>query len=239
MSKLSIIIPSYDEYENLTILLPKLKEAISKYFISTETNVFIVDSVVENLKTKKLCESFNFIYVNRVPNNNFGDAIRSGIKFVSSEYSSTEWLIIMDSDNSHNPEMFKEFSEIISTDSADIVIASRYISGGKTENSLLLIFLSKVVNLIYKNIFNFKIYDISNNYRLYKFDILKNIKLVENNFEIVEEILIKIRKNQPNVRIKEVPSTFYKREFGKSKRNLFLFFLTYLNSIYKLKKFEK
>jgi len=96
-----------------------------------------------------------------------------------------------------------------------------------------------VVNLIYRKYFNLTIKDVSNNFRLYRFNLLKDLDLVEKNFEIVEEILIKIVNNNPNVKIAEIPSKFLFRKYGKSKRNLFKFSLTYLRSIFRLKHYTK
>ena len=100
----------------------------------------------------------------------------------------------MDADGSHNSDSFKDFRFQIDTTEPDIVIASRYVIGGKTKNNAVLISLSKLVNIIYRIMFKLPVKDVSNNYRLYKFDFIKDIELVEKNFDIVEEILIKIIK---------------------------------------------
>ncbi|MEK9774511.1 MAG: glycosyl transferase family 2, partial [Candidatus Woesearchaeota archaeon] len=64
---------------------------------------------------------------------------------------------------------------------------------------------------------------------------IQNINLVEKNFDIVEEILIKLVKKNKNLKIIEIPTKFSKRKFGKSKRNLVTFSLTYLKSIMRLR----
>ena len=145
----------------------------------------------------------------------------------------------MDADGSHNSDSFEDFRYQIDTNEPDIVIASRYVIGGETKNNAVLILLSKLVNIFYRILFKLPVKDVSNNYRLYKFDLIKDIELVEKNFDIVEEILIKIIKKQKNIKIIEIPSTFEKRKYGKSKRNLFIFAITYLYSVIRLKKFNK
>ena len=239
MSSIAIVIPSYDEFDNLQYLLPKIKNSIKENFSSHDVEVVIVDGLKKDQKTKFLCENFGFNYLNRDPSNQFGDAIRSGINFVRNSNQSNEWLIIMDSDGSHDPSLFREFNSFINNNEPDIVIASRYVQGGSTENNIVLITLSMIVNLIYKFSFNLRVNDISNNFRLYRFSYLKDIELLEQNFDIVEEILIKILKKFPDLNIIEIPSTFLKRKHGKSKRNLILFSFTYLRSIKRLRKFSK
>lgn len=239
MSEISILIPSFKEYENLKFLLPQIYNSIKKNFTSHKLNVIVVDSIEYDVKTKSLCDKYGFIYINREKTDNFGDAIRTGIEYVNKNFSNSKWLIIMDSDGSHDSNIFFEFSKLINLNKFDLVIASRYIRGGSTENNLILKFLSSVVNLIYRKYFNLNIKDVSNNFRLYRFSLLKDIDLVEENFEVVEEILIKLLKNNPNLRISEIPSKFLNRKYGKSKRNLFRFSITYFKSILRLRRYIK
>ena len=239
MNNLTIIIPAFKELDNLKILIPKIYKNLNDYFKDFNNNLIIVDGIVSDSLTHRLCNEFGSTYINRAPNDTFGDAIRSGIKYVNQHLSKTEWLIIMDADGSHNSDSFKDFRYQIDTNKPDIVIASRYVIGGETKNNGVLILLSKLVNILYRILFKLPVKDVSNNYRLYKFDLIKDIDLVEKNFDIVEEILIKIIKKKKSLNIIEIPSTFEKRQYGKSKRNLFIFAITYLYSIIRLKKFNK
>lgn len=231
---LAILIPSLNEFDNLVHLIPKLKKSINLHFKELKVDVYIVDGITKNVEIHDLCTSNGIKYHNRYPSNSFGDALRSGLKIIGNP----DWLIIMDSDGSHNPETFYEFKQFIISDKFDLIISSRYIEGGETENPKILILLSQIVNMVYRLIFNLNINDVSNNYRLYRFQYLSNIELVESNFEIVEEILIKLKKNYPKIKIKEIPDKFHKRMFGKSKRNLILFTFTFLKSLLKLYKYK-
>ena len=103
-------------------------------------------------------------------------------------------------DGSHDPDFVNNFIQKAEQNpEIGILIASRYIKGGSTENNFLLIFLSRVVNLVYKIIFSLKVNDVSNNFRMYKYEIIEGLKLQENNFEIVEEILIKLNYRNKNL----------------------------------------
>lgn len=239
MNELTVIVPAFKEIDNLKVLIPKIYKNLSNHFKNFNNNLIIVDSIVPDSSTRRICNEFGSTYVNRAPNDTFGDAIRSGISYVQQNFSETKWLIIMDADGSHNPDFFKDFRYQIDRNEPDIVIASRYVTGGETQNNCVLILLSKLVNILYRIIFKLPVKDVSNNYRLYRFELLKDIDLVEKNFDIVEEILIKIIKKNKNIKIIEIPSTFEKRKFGNSKRNLFIFAITYLYSIIRLKKFSK
>lgn len=122
---------------------------------------------------------------------------------------------------------------------ADIVIGSRYCKGGKSNNGIILKFFSKIVNGVYSVAFKLKVKDVSNSFRLYKTEYLKGLALDCNNFDIVEEILVKLNLFNEDLLSQEIPINFLKRNEGKSKRKLFKFIVSYLKTLLKLKKFER
>ena len=75
---------------------------------------------------------------------------------------------------------------------------------------------------------------VSNSFRLYRVEQLKGLVLKCQNFDIVEEILLKLCR-QYDVTILEIPFTFRKRLFGESKRNLVPFILTYVFTLIRLR----
>lgn len=226
IKELSIIIPAYLEEENLKLILPNIISVLKKNNIDFE--VLVVDTEEAKDNTGKVCEENGVLYLNRTGGNNYGDAVRSGIKQATGKY-----IIFMDADGSHDPEFIKNLYD--NKENYDVVVASRYVEGGNTENSKILIFMSFVVNVMYSLVLNIKCKDISNSFKLYISDDLKNLKLKCNNFDIVEEIIFKIKKKKGNLKINEIPFIFKKRMFGNTKRNLFLFILTYFVTLIKLR----
>lgn len=227
---LSIVLPAYEEAENLKILLPQIKENMEKYNIEHE--IIIVDAMQLNDNTREVCEKNNVKYLNRENGDNYGDAIRTGIKNAQNEY-----LLIMDADGSHSPYELKKLIDECSEN--DIVIGSRYIKNGKTENNFILILMSWMVNVAYRLCLKIKVKDISNSLRIYRTQDIKSIELESDNFDIVEEILIKLCFKNKNYKIKEVPITFRKRKEGESKRKLGKFILSYISTMKKLINIKK
>jgi dolichol-phosphate mannosyltransferase len=223
---LTVILPAYLEEENLRILLPRLKSVLNS--IVSKNEILVIDTETALDGTKLVCEEFNAIYINRVGGNFYGDAVKTGIK-----HSVGKKIIFMDADGSHAPEFIKNIYEL--KDQADIVIASRYIKGGFTENSAMLVFMSLVLNVTYALVLNLKVKDVSNSFKLYDADKLRELELVCNNFDIVEEIIYKLSLLNKNLRIIEIPFTFKKRMFGETKRNLIVFMLNYIVTIIKLR----
>lgn len=225
-NKLSIILPSYLEEENLKLLLPMLNVTLSAQEIAYE--IIVVDTVKPLDGTPDVCKRYNSKYINRENDNSFGSAVRTGIRSANGSF-----ILVMDADGSHPPEFIPNMLKYMSD--YDIVIASRYVEGGCTENSKISIVMSKVLNIIYATVLNIKCNDVSNNFKIYKTSLLKGIHLYCNNFDIVEEIIYKICKNNKKIKIKEVPFTFKKRMYGQTKRNLIIFIITFIFTLIKLR----
>jgi len=178
--------------------------------------------------TKEVCEENNVSYIQRTGGNNYGDAIRTGIDRARGEYT-----IFMDADGSHSPEFISKLYNY--KNEYDVVIASRYIDGGSTDNNWLLILMSYITNMTYSVVLNLRYKDISNSFKLYRTSHLKELTLKCKNFDIVEEILYKIKKDHKELKVLEIPYSFKQRLFGHTKRNLLLFILTYIVTIVRLR----
>ena len=221
---LSIMIPAYNEGANLLDLLPKVTAAAGA--LTANFEVLIIDTQTNMDDTAAICQRNNVRHVNRSGGNQYGDAIRTGITQARGEY-----MLCMDADGSHSPDyfalMWKERSQF------DIVIGSRYAPGGHTENPVVLIWMSYIVNLTFRFAFSIRAKDVTNSFRLYRRAVLTPLKLESNDFDILEEILIKAVIPRPPARIGEVPVTFSRRKAGEAKRRLVQFAFGYLKTLRK------
>lgn len=224
--KFSIVMPAYLEEENLRLLLPRIKEAAKE--LKGAHEIIVVDTLSALDATESVCKQNEVRYVKRGPSNVFGDAVRTGIQAAQGE-----WILFMDSDGSHTPHYIPLLAS--HTGEYDIVIASRYIEGGLTENPQSLIWMSRLLNFSYSLILNLKCNDVSNSFKFYRASYLRELTLKADNFDIIEEILFKISRNHPDYKIKEIPFSFKKRMFGETKRNLMLFIFTYLFTMVRLR----
>jgi dolichol-phosphate mannosyltransferase len=223
---LSVAIPAYHEEENLRLLLPRLHKTLNNLNLSYE--ILIVDTITPLDNTFECCKEYNATYIKREGDNTFGSAVRTGIQKANGQY-----LLFMDADGSHSPEFIPKLWQF--REQNDVVIASRYIEGGFTENSKSLILMSRILNIIYAVVLNLKCKDVSNSFKLYRAEQLKHLNLYCQNFDIVEEILFKLTKNFKNLKIKEVPFSFKKRIFGETKRNLVSFIFSFIITLIKLR----
>ncbi|MBV9576515.1 MAG: glycosyltransferase [Gammaproteobacteria bacterium] len=224
----SIILPCYEEAENLRVLLPQIKQVMQK--LSNHFEILVIDKNIFCPLVASLCEKHGAIYFNRHPENDYGDAFRTGVKVSQSEY-----IIFMDSDGSHPPAFLEKMITTQKNNAAaDLVIASRYIKGGASKNNTLLVFMSKLVNLFYSKILHLKCHDVSNSFRLYRKEKLLNIELSCKHFDVIEEVLFKLLRNFPQLRLIEIPFTFQKRLHGTSRRKFIIFLANYFLTLAKL-----
>jgi dolichol-phosphate mannosyltransferase len=228
MPELSIVLPAYQEEENLRLLLPRIHDSLARLGVRGE--IVVVDTMTPLDATADLCRATGARYVPRAGGNTYGDAVRSGIAAVRAPL-----VVFMDADGSHPPEWIEKLHAF--RDSHDVVIASRYVEQGFTENGATLVLMSRVLNWTYAFVLGIRCKDVSNSFRLYHTAQLKALTLRCNNFDIVEEILFKLVRHNRPLQIKEVPSTFKQRMFGKTKRNLLVFMATYIFTLIKLRFF--
>jgi len=228
--ELTVMLPAYNEAATLRELLPEIKAAASALTPSFE--VLILDTQTAMDDTEELCAANGVRHIRRAGGNQYGDAIRTGITEASGRY-----LLCMDADGSHSPSYFA--SMWAKREGHDIVIGSRYVAGGQTENPAILIWMSYAVNLTFRIVFNIHAKDVTNSFRLYRTALLKPMRLQSNDFDILEEILIKAVTPRPPARVCEVPVTFGRRKAGVTKRKLVQFALGYLYTLQKLRRFQQ
>lgn len=229
--KLTVMIPAYGEAENLRLLLPEIEKVTENLAVPSEIIVLDAESPVDD--TQAVCIENQARWIPRTGGNRYGDAIRTGIRTCTGDF-----VITMDADGSHNPQfIYKLWERRLD---ADVVIASRYIPGGVTENPWLLVAMSRLLNIAFKLFVGMPVYDISNSFRLYRGDLLRNIEPKYANFDVLEEILAKIIWGNfiPPAVILEIPFRFEQRKYGKPKRNLLVFTIQFVTALFKLRWFR-
>lgn len=217
--ELSVVLPAYREALALELLLPALKAAVAQLTASHE--ILVVDAQHSLDQTREVCFRNGVSHLFRRHGDFYGDAVRTGIEAARGEY-----ILFMDADGSHNPAHIA--SLWTHRRDFDVVIGSRYMQGGMTENPAILVFMSWIVNAMFRTFCQVPCHDMTNSFRLYHGDRLRAVTLVSKNFDILEELLIKLYSGTPRARLKEVPVVFERRKAGESKRRLLAFAATYL-----------
>lgn len=224
---ISVMLLAYKEEENLRVLFPKLKRELEG--IGEEYELIVVDTKEPLDHTRELCEEVGARYVNQ-EEPGFGGAYRKGI-----QVAEMDKLLALDSDGSHDPmyitDIYHKFME-----GYDVVIGSRYVKGGTTSDAKTSQIMSWMLNTAYRICMGINAKDISTNFRIYHTEQLKQLTLSCTNYDILEEILLKLKLlvGKKEFRIAESPISFNKRLYGESKRRLIPFILSYIQTLFRL-----
>ena len=224
--KLSIIIPCFNEVSTIEDIIVKIniQKDYNKEIIIVDDGS--TDGTLEILKNKLFKHVDHIIYNER--NYGKGYSIRKGIQFASGDV-----LIIQDADLEYDPSDYFKLIEPIRAGYADVVYGSRLTRAKATSivgfpNYIGNILLTFLMNLLFNKIFT----DIATGYKVFKKDVIKNMEIISDGFEIEPEITAKISLNK-GLRIFEVPITINSRGVKEGKKVKWWHFFTYIFSIIK------
>lgn len=235
-SKVSIVIPTYNEKENIEVIMSKINQVFKQNGL--DGNIIVSDDNSPD-GTGKIADELAKIYpvfvIHRIKNKGYGNSIIDGIKAALNIGSGV--VITMDSDLSHNPDVIPEMLKQIYQGS-DVIIGSRRIPGGEIVGwNTWRYFCSKGATIFSRLILGLKSKDITSGYRAYRANVFQKIPLQHiksNGYSFLEEMLYYVEKK--GFKIKEVPIIFIDRQYGKSKlskKEIAKFFMTILRLKYK------
>jgi len=216
-SRVSVIIPSYNESENLKLLLPNILHVLPS------ARIIVVDDSIgeERIHTEHICkrDAARIIYVSRNNKLGRGSAVLKGLK-VALTNNSAQVFIEMDADLAHDPKEIPAL--LLKMNQADMVIGSRYLRGSKIIKwPASRLVQSKIINFLLKYWLGLHISDYTNGFRAYSrkaSEYLTSIRLFEKGFISLSEIAYKLQKK--GFIVAEVPITFTDRKFGKSNADI-------------------
>ena len=236
MKKIAIIIPAYNEHENILILLNKFNKL--KYI----KTIIIIDDSKNDLTKQKIKKSkIKVKYYKRSKKLGRGSAVLFGIKKIIKKLSDDDLIVEMDADLSHNPNEISRNINFFIKNKTDLLISSRYLKDSKIINwSLERKLLSRISNILAKFFLNVPVSDYTNGFRIYNKKsaklILKKCGRIGEGFIILSEILICVHASR--LKINEIKTIFVNRVRGESSVNLRLILNSFIGLIklYLIKK---
>ena len=207
---LAVVIPAWNERENIELLLPALREVIAGLGLTAE--IVVADGGSRDGTAEAAQRRGARVVVQKEPG--YGSALLAGFAATSAPY-----IVTMDADLSHRPVFLEEFWR--RRDEAEVLIASRYVPGGRADMSRFRRLLSHILNFTYSRILSFPLRDLSSGFRMYYRDVLMGLTLVARDFDMLEEILIRVHAE--GWRILEIPFHYMSRGSGSSHVRLFKF----------------
>ncbi len=217
VSKLSIIIPVYNEEKTIHLILDKIKEV--KLINGIKKEVILVDDCSSDQSIQAIED-----YISKNPdfglklhkhefNQGKGGALHTGI-----EVSTGDLLVIQDADLEYDPEEFNDLVKPILDGHADVVYGSRFM-GGKPHR--ILFFWHSIGNgmltLMSNALTNLNLTDMETCYKMFKAEHIKSLNLKEKRFGFEPEVTAKISRIS-GIRIYEIGISYYGRTYEEGKK---------------------
>jgi len=238
--KCYIILPCYNEAKNLRKLVKSIDEALRE---NIQYKIIAVnDGSTDNTKEVllELSSKYPIKLIEHARNMGLAKALETGFQTVLEEIEDVDYVIFMDSDNTHDPKYIPLMTS--AAKNFDVVIGSRYIKNGRQINvPVLRVFMSKAINYLIKFLLKLKIRDFTSGYRCFRASTIKKLhkafggNLIESQgFEVSFEILLKTLACGSS--IGEIPITLdYSLKNGESKMRTFPTILRYMKFILNFK----
>lgn len=213
MKKTVICIPTYNEAQNIQAIVPAIFEVVPL------VHILVIDDnspdgtgqIVDEMASKD--ERIHVLH--RTEKAGLGPAYLAGFAWaLEHDY---ECVLEMDADFSHQPRYLPAL--IDGLESHDVVVGSRYVAGGGTQNwGLARRVISRGGGLYARTILGMPVQDLTAGFVAWRADVLRRLDLSRVGASgYVFQIEMKYRAYQAGCKILEVPITFPDREVGVSK----------------------
>lgn len=205
--KISVVLPSYNERENMREAIERLSKSLGKNLYE----IIVVDDnspdgtwkIVEEMKNPK------YRVIRRMNEKGLASALARGIHEAKGNV-----VVWMDCDLGIPPEIASQLVEKL--DNYDVAIGSRYVSGGGDPRPFPLPFFSRCLNSYARFLFGSQIHDYTSGVVAVRKNIIDQTLWTDNGFgEYFAEFSYKCIKK--NIRIIEIPLQYHIRKSGVSK----------------------
>jgi dolichol-phosphate mannosyltransferase len=221
-----LILPAYNEEKNLTKVFDKINNLA---IVKKITTILIDDCSTDNTNKIKIDDyKFDVIYKRHTKNMGLSSALESGFNIANKIAKENDFIITMDSDNTHPIKIIPKMLECMDKNNSDIVIASRFLKTSKVNG---LSYFRNILSICAKLIFSYSfphenLKEYTCNFRIYRSYLIKNLISNKNffkneDFNIAVKILLSLISSNKNLKIFEYPFILnYHHKIGASKMSV-------------------
>jgi glycosyltransferase involved in cell wall biosynthesis len=217
ITKLSILVPVFNEENTISLILDKLLDVV--LIDGIEKEIIIVNDCSTD-STGQVIEDFisanqglDIHYSRHSENKGKGAAIHTAFSMATGEF-----LVIQDADMEYDPLEFNNLLKPVVRGFADVVYGSRFM--GSNPHRILFFWHSignKLLTFLTNMFSNLNLTDMETCYKLFNTKIIQSVELKENRFGFEPEVTIKISRI-PGIRIYEVGISYYGRGYEEGKK---------------------
>jgi dolichol-phosphate mannosyltransferase len=189
LNKLSVIVPSRNEADNLKECISEICKELIHHSINFEILVIDDGSTDNTVDVIKVINQSNSSVkcIRNYGDNGFGRAVRLGL-----EHFSGDAVAIMMADRSDSPSDLVEYWNVLNS-GVECAFGSRFIRGSKIyDYPMLKLLINRIVNMMIKYAFNVKCNDITNAFKMYRKEVIEGCKpFISPHFNLTVEIPLK------------------------------------------------
>ena len=214
--KVGFILPAFNEYENIFILLKQIES------IFDNKSIIIIDDSTNDSIKNKISSREDILYVKRESRLGRGSAVLHGLKALL-ENKEIDFFVEIDTDLSEHPNQLPNMIRFFLENKLDLLVASRYLEGSEIINwPLRRRLFSFLANKLAKFLLKVPVSDYTMGFRIYSRKaanhVVKNCGKVGSGFILLSEVLVELYIN--NFKIRDIKTKMVNRVKGKSSVNL-------------------
>lgn len=206
--KLSVIIPSFNEEATLIEVIDSI---VNLDLGDIEKEIIVVDDGSTDDSYELARARNDIILLQHAINQGKGAAVRTGIEKATGDY-----LIVQDADLELDPHDIKNILDLAIKEKVQVVYGSRILDGMSKDRSPIFFWGGRMVTLFCNLLYGTNLSDEACGYKMFKRELLQEIKFRSNGFSWEPEITAKIAKC--GIKIYEVPVSYYPRSVQQGKK---------------------
>jgi glycosyltransferase involved in cell wall biosynthesis len=205
--KLSVVIPVYNEIDNITEILKRVQAtAASEIIVVDDGSVDGSRQILTGLKRRR-----GLTVLLHERNQGKGAAVRTGIRAATGDV-----ILIQDADLEYHPRDYPVLLQPIVDGVADVVYGSRFMGGPRRAVMFWHMIANQLLTLMTNVLYNTILTDMETGYKVFRREVVADMVLRSRGFEFEPEFTAKVLKRR--YRIFEVPISFNPRDYSQGKK---------------------